>query len=286
MALYAVPMSRTVLSPAKHNRHSRGIALFAVLWVLSLMAVIAASFVVTARTEVTVARNQIGAAEARALADAGLHRAMLALASEREHGARNGAARDWVFAGGKVTTSVQAEGGKIDLNGADAVLLQGLFTAAGAIDPDALAAAVVDFRDADDDPQPRGAEDADYRAAGLDREAKDRPFERRDELLQVKGMTRAVYDAVAPVVTVYSRSRGIDPVTAPTAALAAVPGGASGTEASGDSPYLVPSAIPIVTIRAEAQTAGGAVFIREAVVALTPGARRPFHVLTWEQGRQ
>jgi len=54
----------------------------------------------------------------------------------------------------------------------------------------------------------------------------------------------------------------------------------------GDSPYLVASSIPIVTVRAEATTTGGAVFVREGVVALTPGLRRPFHVLTWEQGHR
>ncbi|WP_421938152.1 general secretion pathway protein GspK [Pelagibius sp.] len=298
---------RLLLSFAIRSRRSSGIALVAVLWVVSLLAAIATSFATTQRTEVVGARNQIGNAEARALADAGLHRAVLALASEGEAAARDGRARDWVFDGARVTTAVQAEGGKIDLNGAEVGLLAGLFAAAGARDPEALAAAVADFRDADSDPRPRGAEDADYRSAGLAWEAKDRPFERRDELLQVLGMTRGVYDAVAPVVTVYARSKGIDPATAPAAALAALPGmsaaqaealaagrgGGTGVfglgnlgGALGDNPYLVPSAIPMVTIRAEAEAEGGAVFVREAVVALTPGARKPFHILTWEQGRR
>ncbi len=192
-------------------RRSRGIALVAVLWVVSLLAAIAASFVTTMRTETVVARNQIDNAEARALADAGFHRAVLALAAEGEALPRDGSLRDWTFAGGRVRTSIQAEAGKIDLNGADEVLLAGLFTAAGADDPEALAAAVVDFRDVDSDPLPRGAEDGDYRAAGLAQQAKDRPFERRDELLQVMGINREIYDAVAPSITVYSRSRGIDP---------------------------------------------------------------------------
>jgi general secretion pathway protein K len=274
-----------------------------VLWVVSLLAAIAASFATTMRTEVVVVRNQIDNAEARALADAGFHRAVLALASEGEALPRDGSPREWSFAGGKVIASVQAEGGKVDLNGADAELLAGVFAGAGAANPQALANAVIDFRDADSVPLPGGAEDADYRAGGLGHEAKDRPFERRDELLQVLGMTRAVYDAAAPAVTVYSRSKGIDPATAPAAALAALPRVGAGTAEAlaaqrqgrsledlrglfGESPYLVPSSIPVVTIRAEATTAGGAVFVREAVVALTPGLRRPFHVLTWEQGRR
>ena len=283
-------------------RHD-GVALIAVLWIVSLLAAIAASFATTQRTEIVGARNQIASAEARALADAGVKRVVLALATDGETAARNGSESDWSFPTGKVITSVHAEGGKVDLNGADAGLLAGLFAAGGADNPDRLAAAVIDFRDADADPEPGGAEDGDYRAAGLSHEAKDRPFEREDELLQVLGMTRAVFDAVAPAVTVYSRSKGIDPATAPVAALVALPGMstaqakafAAGRSRSAvadqggalaDSPYLVPSAIPIVTIRAEAETEGGAVFVREAVVALTPGARKPFHILTWEQGRR
>jgi len=298
MRARAHPQSRS----DTRRRRSSGIALVAVLWTVSLLAAIAASFATMQRTEIVGARNHIENAEARALADAGLHRAVLTLAAEEEAAARDGRERAWVFDGARVATAVQAEGGKIDLNGAEAGLLAGLFTAAGARDPEALAAAVADFRDADSDPRPRGAEDADYRSAGLAWGAKDRPFERRDELLQVLGMTRDVYDAVAPVATVYARSKGIDPATAPAAALAALPGmsaaqaealaagrdGGAGElgSALGDSPYLVPSVIPIVTIRAEAETEGGAVFVREAVVALTPGARKPFQVLTWEQGRR
>ena len=268
----------------------RGIALVAVLWIVSLLAVIAASFATTQRAEIVGARNQVASAEARGLADAGVQRAVMTLATGGEAATHNGSEREWAFPTGKVITSVRAEGGKVDLNGADAGLLAGLLAAGGADNPDRLAAAVIDFRDADADPQPGGAEDGDYRSAGLAHEAKDRPFEREDELLQVLGMTRAVYDAVAPAVTVYSRSRGIDPATAPAAALAALPGMSAAQAdqggALGDSPYLVPSAIPIVTIRAEAETEGGAVFVREAVVALTPGARKPFHILTWEQGRR
>jgi general secretion pathway protein K len=62
--------------------------------------------------------------------------------------------------------------------------LAGLFQATGAVDAEGLAHAVIDFRDADNEALLRGAEDADYRAAELAQGAKDRPFERKDELLQ------------------------------------------------------------------------------------------------------
>lgn len=265
---------------------TRGIALVAVLWVVSLLAVIAASFATTVRSETVVARNQIQNAEARALADAGFYRTVMALALDREGMSISGLPEAWSFSGGKVTTSVQAESGKVDLNAADAALLAGLFAAAGAIDPGALAAAVVDFRDADSDPQPRGAEDPDYRAAGLTFGAKNRPFERKDELLQVLGMTRAVYDAVAPAVTVYSRSKSIDPEIASDEVLEALQAvGLVEPNGARDSSSLGANAVPIFTIRAKAETEGGAVFVREAIVALTRGGRQPFRILTWEQGK-
>src|SRR5882672_7761736 len=49
-----------------------------------------------------------------------------------------------------------------------------------------------------------GAEDADYAAAGLAYGAKDAPFAMTEELLQVPGMTRELFDRVAPDITVYS----------------------------------------------------------------------------------
>jgi general secretion pathway protein K len=55
------------------------LALVTVLWVLVLLALIAASFTQTTRTEVNLTRNLIEAARAEALADAGVNRAILGL---------------------------------------------------------------------------------------------------------------------------------------------------------------------------------------------------------------
>ena len=54
----------------------RGIALVIVLWGLVLLAVIAAAFTTGTRTEVTLARNLVENAKARAMADAGVYRAI------------------------------------------------------------------------------------------------------------------------------------------------------------------------------------------------------------------
>ncbi len=57
-----------------------------VLWVLVLLSLIAASFTHTTRTEINLTRNRIETAEAEALADAGIYRAILALLSPRTEG--------------------------------------------------------------------------------------------------------------------------------------------------------------------------------------------------------
>ncbi len=60
-------------------RGQRGLALVVVLWVLVLLSVMAASFTYATRTEVNLTRNLIEAAEAEALADAGVYQAIYAL---------------------------------------------------------------------------------------------------------------------------------------------------------------------------------------------------------------
>ncbi len=59
------------------RRGQRGLALVTVLWVLMLLSLVAASFTLTTRTEINVTRNLIENAKAKALADAGVYRAIL-----------------------------------------------------------------------------------------------------------------------------------------------------------------------------------------------------------------
>ena len=319
-------------------RRRNGIALVAVLWVLVLLSVVAAAFLNETRTETKLARNLVDNAKARALADAGVHRAVFALLpspgaasrqtrpmlgprvgqeaarrDEEEPEVQNdwradGKVRAWGFGGGEVRISIHDEAGKIDLNRAPDELLKGLFVSAGVGEGDAnaLVDAIADFRDADDLKRLNGAEDDDYR--DLAWEAKDAPFETVAELQQVIGMTRELYDRVAPYLTVYSRRRGrIDPATAPEAVLRAIPGvddvavgalldarsearGAPGETAlpalTGVKRYVGRSRGQVFTIRAEAVTERGAHFVREAVVRLTPNHPRPFRIHAWRQGER
>ena len=330
----------------------RGIALVIVLWGLVLLAVVAASFATGSRTETILARNLVENAKARALADAGVQRAILELLMPRttgliDEGIENllrlstespalarrrieedlrralqagdlapeaaekfregwrsdGTVYTWRFAGGEVRIAVEDEAGKIDLNRAPDELLRGVFLAVGLDERDsaALVDAIADFRDEDDLKRLSGAEDDDYRAAGLPWGAKDAPFEAVEELQQVMAVTREVYERVAPLVTVYSRRRTIDPATAPREVLLALPGSdaeavdghlaarAAAPEGAGPAfvgaeGFTARSRGSAYTIRAEARTASGAVFVRVAVVRLGGTVDRPFQILAWGQG--
>ena len=307
-------------NPAK----PRGIALVIVLWGLVLLAVIAAAFTTETRTEVTLARNLVENAKAKALADAGVHAAMLGL-HRREVEKRwraDGTVYSMASGEGEVSIVIDDEAGKIDLNAAPDELIQGLLVAVGLADGEAqaLTAAIADFRDADDETHLGGAEDAEYRAAGLAWGPKNKPFEAVEELHQVLGMTRQVYALAAPGLTVHSRSKGVDVTVAPAIVLLALPGvDAEAVEAFTEQRQARPGAgeqgagqmagaelggarittLPglgrqyasrsrgrVFTIRAEARVRSGAVFVREAVISMTRNIEKPFNIHAWRRGRR
>lgn len=306
----------------------RGIALVMVIWVLALLSLMAASFLAEARVELRRSGNLRDRAEAEALAEAGIHIAIARLVAERS-GTRP---QRWTeaLADGRVTLTLLDEHGKIDLNEAEPALLSSLFKSQGLpeIAASALTAAIVDFRDPDRAPGVDGAEDAAYPAGSGG--AKDARFETADELLQVKGMTPALYARIAPLVTVHSALPVVDPLTAEPDVLAAVPNidraelthflalrtklapdlnssaPGDGTEASSHSQkrtkalaqlqaavpqrnsvarfFLAESFVrPTITILAEAITAEGARFRREAILRLSEDPSDPFQLLEWRR---
>ena len=291
-------------------RPDRGVALVIVIWTLALLAVIALSFTRGTRNQVVLARNVVENAQASALADAGVYRAAAALLSRRAAGRWRADQTPYTLAldGGSVRVSIQYEGGRIDLNTASGPLLRGLFLSVG-LDADAseaLVDAVADWRDENDLRRLKGAEERDYRAAGLPLGPKNGPFETVEELRQVIGVTPELYRRLVPALTVYSGQPGIDLATAPREALLAIPGverdeiesflearGARGSDAgidaslapAGSAPYVSRPRALVYSIRAEARSAGGSVFVREAVVQLTRLPSEPIRFRAWKRYR-
>jgi general secretion pathway protein K len=310
---------------------------------LILLGFLAASLATTTRTESNIARNVVDNAEAEALADAGIHRAVAGLAISIDNGGFrvDGTVYRWIYGDAEIRFDIRDEGGKIDLNEAPETLLADLFRSTG-LDDDASAAladAVADFRDDDDDRRPNGAEARDYRAAGLAGGPKDGPFELVDELLYVYGMTYDVFLRVRAAVTVYSGTDQVEADLAPPEVLAALvlaekdalssldddethTGRSTATSRRLGDPNanlsqspatrsalgrlqgkLVPlppslsilaegfserrSDAEVYTVHAEARTASGAVFVREAVVDMNAEAGdQPFGFWNWRQGQR
>jgi hypothetical protein len=99
-------------------------------------------------------------------------------------------------------------------------------------------------------------------------------------------MTPETMRAIYPLVTVHSPSQEVNLMAAPAGVVRALPGMDAARaqvllsiRASGP-PLTHPA---VVRVTAEARTAGGGIFIREAVLRRTAVPTRPFDVLSWRR---
>jgi len=280
---------------ARWRRGKRGFALLLVLWGLILLGLIAASFLRETRVGTTLARNVVENAKAEALAEAGVRRAILGLLDTDPATAWRADGRLYRFelGDGMIQIQIQDERGKIDLNHAPPAMLATLFQETGS-DPEVagrLADAILDYADRDNDRRPAGAEDDDYASAGLKGGAKDAPFDSKEELLNVLGMNRAIYEAIAPGVTVHSGQSEVNPSTAPELVLRTIPNLTvrERDQIMSARSERVPSQlsqVDVVTVLADARTRGGGRFVREAVLRRSGEPGNPFQILDWRQSWQ
>lgn len=196
----------------------QGIALMLVLWIITLLTIIAVGLTTTQRTESALAASQVLGATFRAQAEAALHFAALNLLTQppaEDLADKNsmdsqglwlpdGQPRIWRWGEEALEIRITNEASLIDLNLADPGLLLGLMKAAGVQEPEHLVDAILDWRDQDELHLVNGAEDEQYAAAGLPYGAKDGPFDSVEELGQVMGFDRELYQVLAPALTVSS----------------------------------------------------------------------------------
>ena len=293
--------------PAVRPCRERGIALILVLWLTMLLTVIAGGFAFSMRSEAMSARNALSLAQGRAAADGAVERMAFELSRPRFPAAwsADGQTHGWREGEVAITATAVDESAKIDLNAAPDVLLKGLFAEVGGATPDATARivdAIADWRDQDDLKRPNGAEEADYRLAGMKQKPANGAFETVSELARVMGVTPAIYARVAGSLTVNSRQPGINTATASRDVLLAVPGASAAVvdafieqrkealAAKRPAPPFPPAAgfpvgaVPVWRIRAQATTADGVTFVRDAVVKPSGEARRPLITLFWQEG--
>jgi general secretion pathway protein K len=301
-----------VAPPRQEKR--QGFALLLVIWVLALLAVIAAGIAADSRSESVIARNRVELARARDRAEAGIAIAItgLTVPDMTLRWVADGSTRTIAYDGGSVAITVQDEGGKIDLNQAPLELIASLF--------DTLAPETRESREAVMNAIAQQRQAATERARLANPRGVDFPRRRRTasladaafadiaELQQVAGMSRAVFDQIRPFVTVYSQSPTINPLTAPREVLAALPGvdgpaidlymmarqaqqiGQPTTElpslGAAASRYISMADLRAVTITTKAATTTGPSFSREALVSFDGTTTLPFRFLAWRQGAE
>ncbi len=284
----------------------RGVALILVIWVSVLLTVIASSFIVERRTETLIVRNSVSMARAEAAADAGVFRALYEVYRTNnpvDAWKRDGTPYQWSLDEVPVRIEIRDESAKIDINTASDALLRGLLLSVGLADDEAsrLLDAILDWRDADSLKRPNGAEEPEYRAAGLTYKPANAPFQTIEEIQLVLGMRPEIYRRIAPSITVFSRQAGVNPQLASREVLLAIPGVTpenvdqyiaqrEAARAAGQPlpPFagagsFTASYTMLATIRAEARLDDGTVFTREAVALLRPSPRKPVTFVAWRE---
>jgi len=308
MLRVALPAHVRAAAMRTPGARQRGVALVLVIWVVTLLMVVAGGFAYSVRIDARAARNAALIARGEAIAQAAVARAAIELfkpLGQTEVWRREELPREWAFDGARVSVRLTDESAKIDINSANNELLKGLFRAGGASEEEAvrLLDAVLDWRDADALRRPFGAEEPDYAQAGLRGRPANYPFQATEELQLVLGMRPELYQRIAPMITVYSRQPGVNPHMANRATLLAIPGV---TEEQVDT-YLAEREtaqrerriLPVfsaaggyasyaqggaATVRADVELEGGLRVVREAVIVITPRyALRPFAVLAWRE---
>ena len=286
-----------------------GIALILVLWIITLLSVIALSFIATMRSEINIVSNTLNRAKAEAAANAGVQRALFELMKPATTDARwlaDGAIHPWQYQDAALTIRMIDETARLDINTASPELLSGLFLSQGLTQAEsaALIDAIADWKDADNLVRLNGAEAPQYLSAGLPYQPSNSAFQSTEEINRVIGMTPELYARIAPLITVYSRQPGVNAQIASREVLQAIPNataeqvetylqqrdtarasGAAVPNFTAGAAYLSIGGGFVIRVQATASLPDGTRFTREAAVRPLGNPRRPFASLLWREAR-
>jgi len=257
---------------------SRGIALVSVLWVVALLTIVASGLSASVRSELRVVANTAALLQAQYATESGVELAAMNLMYPQSvRWPADGSVREIDISTAKLRIATWDETGKVDLNHASAILLASLLIDAGVESEQAnlLVDAILDWRDTDDFRRLNGAEESDYKVAGLNHGPRDAPFETVDELRFVLGMTDELYSAIEPALTVFSGRSGVNTNAASPQVSRAIAELQDVETVSGGTTY---------TIQVEARVDNTIVSQAEVTIDITySGTGRPYRVLQWGQ---
>ena len=287
----------------RSNDEDQGFALVLIILVTALLALFAIGLSVALRSHLRLTASTVRTAKAEAAADAGVNLAVLSLvagshAREERRFPVNGQASSCALGTGTVLTlRIQDASGRVSLNLATDRLLMALFIGVGASLDDASRAAdlIIDYRDADNNRRPNGAEASEYEAAGRPG-PKNGPFDTVEELGRVLGLDGALRAAATPYLTVHSQTAGVDARTISIELRQILLRGteqlpsrssATGNAVSGlPTEFLTGSPERVFHVESESLLADGTVFVRQAVVELQ-STRTSIPVFkTWSRGER
>ncbi len=283
---------------------TRGYALLVVLWFLVSISTISMIMLTSARSETALAANVKSAAQAEALADAGVARAAFnQMVSDRsERWEPNTQTHRIRLTEGTIDISLSDENRKINPNRASDALLASLFEAAGVdrVMARRLGAAVADWVSPDGAPREFGAKLDQYRAAGRGYGPANAPLQSLEDLQLVLGMTPAIYSSVRPYLTIFTesgepKSKTLPPVVRRALAIAARNGEGDGEDASAPAQAAATSSAPanssdanekpVIEVTSVGRSGSGGVFVRIAVLRLDTDDPKGYAVLDWRRGR-
>lgn len=218
----------------------RGIALLLVLWVLTVLMVIAFAFSFSTKVETHSTLSFKEGMEKRFIAQAGIERGIMEIfynkrffnIPEKETWRLDGTPYTGEFSDGYYEVRIMDENGKVDINVAPDVLLKNLLIQFGLKneDSDAIVDAIMDWKDTDDLRRLNGAESDYYMTLPNPYKAKNANFDSVEELVFVKGITQELLygkegkKGLIEFVTVHSQSPQVSINSAPREVLLSVPG--------------------------------------------------------------
>ncbi|WP_428355572.1 general secretion pathway protein GspK [Methyloprofundus sp.] len=206
---------------------TKGFALIVVLWVVTLLTIMASSFALTIQREATITGGLKEKAQAAALAEAGINFAILMLLNNdaEQRWKANSSLYEIEFSGKRIRILIADESGKVSMNKASKEQLKQLFDSLAVEDElaDNLSDAILDWRDKNDLQRLNGAEKQDYEDADLKYSPRDGLFKSVEEVQMVMGMTAEIYSQIEGKISVYTQSKNINPATATREVLLTLP---------------------------------------------------------------
>ncbi|MDD3444790.1 MAG: type II secretion system protein GspK [Zavarzinia sp.] len=186
----------------------RGFALPAAVAGVAAFALIALAMVDWGRGVGTLLQARADVARLEAAAEAGLALAIhgAGLVDARRRWPADGSTRRIAFQGVDLAITVENERGFVPLNAVTTPVLLALFSHAGAASAHLsnLAAELEDWRDADDETRPGGAEKGAYAAVGII--PRNGPLREAGELALLRGMDAALLARLLPLISLVPRA--------------------------------------------------------------------------------